>query len=157
MDLIPYPIGPLNPKVQDLLYASALFALCYLFVSRVLPRMDRALEERGGALSGAEAEECRRAGEVLRVRAEAALAEARHDAARTRQQALEQGAALIAEARTQAQRERAQILARGRAAVESERMAAEAELRRSVPELASALASRVVGEPIAAASVKRAN
>jgi len=157
MDLIiPYPIGPLNSKVQDVCSALVLFAVCYLFVSRVLPRMNRVLDARREALSWADAERCRGEGDIVRAKTEALLAEARHDAARTRQQALEQGTALIAEARAHAQLEREQILVEGRAAVESERTAAEAELHRTVPELASALASRVVGEPIAA-SAEHAN
>ncbi|MGQ4385802.1 F0F1 ATP synthase subunit B family protein [Streptomyces sp. SAS_270] len=136
--------------------ALALFALCYLLVSRVLPRINQVLAERHEALSWADVEKCRGEGDAFRAHAEAVLAEARHDAARTRQQALEQGNALIAEARARGQRDRAEILVRGRAAVESERTAAEAALHRSVPELASALASRIVGEPVAA-SAEHAN
>ena len=52
MELIPYPIGPLNPKVQDVGYALALFAFIYVCVTRLLPRMNRALELRDDAING---------------------------------------------------------------------------------------------------------
>lgn len=152
MELIPYPIGPLNPKVQDVGYALALFAFVYLLVARVLPRMNRVLELRDDAINGAKehAETVRARAESERVKTEALLTEARHDAARIRQQALEQGSALIAEARADGQRERDAVVAEGRARIESDCAAAEAELRMSVSELASDLASRIVGERIAA-------
>lgn len=152
MDLIPYPIGPLNPKVQDLGYALVLFAFAYVFVARLLPRMNQVLEARDDAINGtrnrAEAVRARAAQE--HATAETLLAEARHEAARIRQQSLEQGAALIAEARADGQRARDAALAEGRARIEAECAAAEAELRVSVSELASDLASRIVGEQVAA-------
>jgi F-type H+-transporting ATPase subunit b len=101
MELIPYPVGPLNPKVQDLGYALVLFAFVYVLVARVLPRMNQALEARDDAITGAKdrAGATRARAEDERDKAQALLAEARHDAARIRQQAFEEGTALIAEAR----------------------------------------------------------
>ncbi len=150
MDIIPYPIGPLNPKVQDVLVALPLFAAVFLFFVRVLPRIERVLDARDQATRGAakQAEAVRARAEEKRAEAEAALAEARHDAARIRQQAFEEGAAVIAATRAEGQRERDAILAEGRAHIEADFAAAEAELRMSVSELASDLASRVVGERI---------
>ncbi|MFK0018918.1 hypothetical protein [Streptomyces sp. NPDC090798] len=152
MELIPYPIGPLNPKVQDVGWALALFALIYVLVARVLPRMNRALELRDDAINGVKerAEAVRARAESERVGTEALLAEARHDAARIRQRAHEQGSALITEARADGQRERDAVVADGRARIESDCAAADTELRMSVSELASELASRIVGERIAA-------
>jgi F-type H+-transporting ATPase subunit b len=152
MELIPYPVGPLNPKVQDLGYALVLFAFVYVLVARVLPRMNQALEARDDATTGAKdrAGATRARAEDERDKAEALLAEARHDAARIRQHAFEEGTSLIAEARADGQLERDAVLAEGRSRIEAECMAAETELRISVSELASDLASRIVGEPIAA-------
>ncbi|MFF2995281.1 hypothetical protein ACFVTC_11980 [Streptomyces sp. NPDC057950] len=150
MDLIPYPIGPLNPKVQDLLLALPLFALVYVLIARILPRMNRVLAARDDAINGTRerADAVQARAERERAQTEALLAEARHDAARIRQDAHERGAILITEAREDGQRARESVIAEGRARIESERAAAEVELRISVSELASALASRIVGERI---------
>ncbi|MGP4047053.1 F0F1 ATP synthase subunit B family protein [Streptomyces sp. 2A115] len=157
MDLIPYPIGPLNPKVQDLLVALPLFAAVFLFFLRVLPRIQRVLDARDDATRGAteRAEAVRAYAEVKGAEAEAALAEARHDAARIRQQAAEEGAVIIAATRTEGHRERDAVLAEGHARIESERASAEAELRMQISELASDLASRIVGEQISARAEPR--
>ncbi|MGW0823430.1 F0F1 ATP synthase subunit B family protein [Streptomyces sp. NPDC002845] len=151
MDLIPYPLGPLNPRAEHLAVAAGLFALAFFAVSRLLPRLHRALAEREDAIKGAaeRARSVREEAESRRADAEALLAEARHDAARIRQRAFEEGAALIAAAREEGQRERDAVLAEGRARIDSESAMAEAELRVHVSELASSLASRVVGERIA--------
>lgn len=150
MDLIPYPIGPLNPKLQDVLVALVLFTFCFLFFVRYSARINRLLDTRDDLIHGGDerAEELRAEARRQQADMEAVLAQARHDAARTRQRAAEEGAALIARARAEGVRERDAILAAGRARIETERAAAAAELRTAVPELASALASRVVGEPI---------
>lgn len=152
MDLLPVDIGPLNPPVQELIVAAVLFALVFLFFVRLLPRVQRVLDEREAATKGVEAhaEAVRQEAENKRAEVAATLAEARHDAARIRQHAFEEGATLIAEARAEAQREYATILTEGHARITSDRAAAEAELRLHVTELASNLASKVLGEPIEA-------
>ncbi|MER6123360.1 hypothetical protein ABT173_11935 [Streptomyces sp. NPDC001795] len=150
MDLIPYPIGPLNPRLQDVLVALLLFGVVFLLTSRLLPRMNRVLAARDDAIHGttARAGELRALAEAEQAKARALLAEARHDAARIRQQAHEEGAALIAEARADGTRDRDALIAEAGAWMETERAAAEAELRVYAAELASNLASRIVGEPV---------
>ncbi|GGZ38454.1 F0F1 ATP synthase subunit B family protein [Streptomyces poonensis] len=150
MDLLPYPIGPLNPRVEHLVIALALFALAYHVVSRLLPRINRVLAEREEATEGARrrAEAVLAEAEEKRAETASVLAEARHDAARTRQQAREQGSGLVAAARADGRRECDALLAGERARTAAEHAAAEAELRMYVSELASDLASRVVGERI---------
>ena len=61
----------------------------------------------------------------------AQLAEARHEAARLRQEAQEQGAALITEMRAEGQRQREEIVAAGHAQIEADRKAAASALRRT--------------------------
>ncbi|MFD7816756.1 hypothetical protein ACFV6E_28095 [Streptomyces sp. NPDC059785] len=152
MYLLPLPLGPLNPRVQDILCALLLFAICFLLVSRLLRRINRVLHARAAATDGtaAEAAALRARAEHERARAELLLAGARHEAARLRQRAVEEGAALLDAARADGRRARDEALAEGQARIESERAAAEAELRMTVSELASALATRVVGEPVSA-------
>ncbi|MFI6089883.1 hypothetical protein [Streptomyces sp. NPDC051218] len=69
-----------------------------------------------------------------------------------RQRAREDGAALIAAAREDGLRERDQVLTAGQAAIATERASTEGELRTQIPELASSLASRIVGEPLPTAT-----
>lgn len=148
MELLQYPLGPLNPRAEHLVVAAVLFGLTYVAVTRLLARVDRALAAREAATKGtereAEAVRARAAGE--RAARDAVLAEARREAARTRHNAMAEGTALIASAREQACRERDALLAGERARIAAERAAAEAELRVHVADLASELASRVVGE-----------
>lgn len=78
----------------------------------------------------------------------AQLADARHEAARLRQEAQEQGVALIAEMRSEGQRQREEIIAAGHAQVEADRKSAAAALRQDVGQLAIDLAGKVVGESL---------
>ncbi|MFJ2768551.1 hypothetical protein [Streptomyces sp. NPDC087300] len=151
MQLIPMNLGPLNPDVAELAVATVLFGAVFLLVGRFLPRINSVLEERATLLdgvTGGPAAAIRREAERVRAEHETLLSEARREAARVRQAAREEGAALIAEAREDGLRERAEIVVTGQARVEAERVEAEAELRGCVSEVASELASRIVGEPI---------
>ncbi|MFE0134095.1 hypothetical protein ACFWY6_21395 [Streptomyces sp. NPDC059037] len=153
MQLIAMNLGPLKPDPQHLVAAAVLFGSVFFLVRRILPRLDRVLEIRAGILeeiTGGATAELRTEAERVRDKREELLAEARHDAALVRQRAREEGAALIAAAREDGVRERDGLVASGQARIETERASAEAELRGQVSELASELASRIVGEPIPA-------
>lgn len=152
MDLLPMDIGPLNPVVGELAVAAVLFALVFLFFVRLVPRIQRVLDEREAATKGteAQAEALREEIRIKRAEVAAALANARHEAARIRQRAYEEGAALITEARADGSREYTTLLAEGHARLTAARTSAEAELRLHVAELASNLAGRIIGEPIEA-------
>ncbi|MEV6384346.1 hypothetical protein AB0M31_33630 [Streptomyces sp. NPDC051773] len=152
MDLLPMDIGPLNPAVAELVVAAVLFALVFLFFVRFVPRVQRVLDAREAATKGteAEAEALREQARIKREEVAAALAEARHEAARIRQRAHEEGAALIAEARADGRREYTALLTAGHTRLAEDRATAEAELRSHVAELASDLASRIIGEQIEA-------
>ncbi|MDQ8706262.1 hypothetical protein RCO28_27880 [Streptomyces sp. LHD-70] len=142
-------LGPLNLRVEDLVAAAVVFGAVFLLFRRVLvPRMANVLAEREARLDESLTGELHDEARVVREKCERLLAEARHEAARVRQGAAEEGAALVVAAREGAQRERAELLASGRAEIAAERAAAEAELRTQVPALAAELASRVVGEPV---------
>jgi F-type H+-transporting ATPase subunit b len=78
----------------------------------------------------------------------AQLAEARHEAARLRQEAQEQGAALIAEMRAEGQRQREEIIAAGHTQIEADRRSAAQALRQDVGQLATELAGKLVGESL---------
>ena len=76
------------------------------------------------------------------------LAEARHEAARLREEAREQGAQIIAEMREQAQAEARRVTEAAQAQIEAERQQALTTLRTEVGTLAVELASRIVGESL---------
>ncbi|MFE6161676.1 hypothetical protein ACFQ7F_22500 [Streptomyces sp. NPDC056486] len=153
MQLIPMPLGPINPDVESLVVGAVLFGPLYFLVRRMILRLNRVLEERATLLegvTGGPAAELRDEAERIRAEHEATLAEARREAAQVRQQAREEGAVLIAAAREEGVRERDEALVGGKSRIEAERASAEIELRLQVSELASELASRIVGEPVAA-------
>ncbi|MEU3875419.1 MULTISPECIES: F0F1 ATP synthase subunit B [Streptomyces] len=142
-------VGPLKPDLAPLVLGLVLFFLVFAVMAKViLPRINKVLVEREQATEGRmdEAEETR--AEAARVHAEyqELLAEARHEAARLRQESVEQGTAIIAELRAEGQRQRDEIIAAGHAVIDAERAVAEAELREQVGALATELAGRIVGE-----------
>ena len=78
----------------------------------------------------------------------AQLADARHEAAKIREDAREQGAQIVADLRKQAQEEADRITAHARAQLEAERLQIVAQLRTEVGTMATTLAERIVGESL---------
>ncbi|HEY0133515.1 MAG TPA: F0F1 ATP synthase subunit B, partial [Nannocystis sp.] len=76
------------------------------------------------------------------------LGEAKHEAARIREEAREQGSQIVAEMRAQAQSEAGRIVEHGKAQIEAERQQAVTSLRAEVGTLATGLAGRIVGESL---------
>lgn len=76
------------------------------------------------------------------------LQEARHEAARIRDEAREQGAAIIAEMRDQAQSESQRILRHAQLQLDAERQQVVQQLRSQVGSMATTLAGRIVGESL---------
>ncbi|MFI9326113.1 F0F1 ATP synthase subunit B [Kitasatospora sp. NPDC052868] len=151
-------LGPLKPEPVELVFGLLCFLLMvWLLGRRVLPRMERVLADRHDCIEGG----IERA-EALRAEAEQAfearqreLAGARHEAARIRQEAAEQGAALIAAARAEGVRERDRLVAEAQARISVDQAMAAVLLRQDVGELAVDLAGRVVGESVAAVAAQR--
>ncbi|MFI2761230.1 F0F1 ATP synthase subunit B [Streptomyces echinatus] len=144
-------MGPLEPKVNELIIAVICFAAVFFaFAKFLVPRITKALEARQDAIEGtierAEAVHV----EARRVHAEYQdeLSEARHEAARIRQASAGEGSLLIQEVRAEGQRQRDELVASARAQLEADRIVAEAALREDVLRLATDLAGRILGEPI---------
>jgi F-type H+-transporting ATPase subunit b len=76
------------------------------------------------------------------------LVEARHEAARIREEAREQGAQIIVEMREQAQAEAGRITSAAHAQIAAERQQVFAQLRAELGALATDLAGRIVGESL---------
>jgi F-type H+-transporting ATPase subunit b len=144
--------NPLIPSVTELIMGLIGFVVIFGALYKVLlPRLQKTLAERTDAIEGGiqRAEEGQAEAERLLQQYRAQLDDARHEAARLRQEAREQGAQIIAEMREQAQAEAARLVESAHAQINSDRRQAVAALRGQVGELAVDLAGRIVGESLA--------
>ncbi|MEV0126586.1 F0F1 ATP synthase subunit B [Streptomyces sp. NPDC050703] len=143
--------NPLIPPGPELLVGAIAFAIVFFFFwKKLLPNINKVLEERREAIEGGieKAEAAQTEAQSVLEQYKAQLAEARHEAARLRQEAQEQGAQLIAEMRAEGQRQREEIVAAGHAQIEADRKAAAQSLRQDVGQLATDLAGKLVGESL---------
>jgi F-type H+-transporting ATPase subunit b len=143
--------NPLVPPGPELLVGAIAFAIVFFFFwKKLLPNINKVLEERREAIEGGieKAEAAQVEAQSVLEQYKAQLAEARHEAARLRQEAQEQGAALIAEMRAEGQRQREEIVTAGHAQIEADRKAAASALRQDVGHLATELAGKLVGESL---------
>ncbi|MEV8589100.1 hypothetical protein [Streptomyces sp. NPDC051180] len=146
-------LGPLNPVWAELILGLVLFGITFLIMAKaILPKIKRTLDEREDAIDGGtdRADDLRAEAARIRAQYEAELAEARHEAARIRSKATEEGSAAIAAARAEGNAERDAIVAAGAEKIATERAAAERELTADVDAWAHSLAARIVGEPVGA-------
>ncbi|MFD4480230.1 F0F1 ATP synthase subunit B [Streptomyces sp. NPDC058471] len=143
--------NPLIPPGPELLVGALAFAIVFFFFwKKLLPNINKVLEERREAIEGGieKAEAAQTEAQSVLEQYKAQLAEARHEAARLRQEAQEQGAQLIAEMRAEGQRQREEIVAAGHAQLAADRKAAAQSLRQDVGQLATDLAGKLVGESL---------
>jgi len=121
-----------------------------LLAKYVLPRINGYLDERQRAIRRQfdEAAEAKERAEAAENEYRQLLVEARHEAARIREDAREEGAAIIAEMREQAQDESARIQRHGQLQLDAERQQVLQQLRVQVGTMAMTLASRIVGESL---------
>ncbi|WP_030567406.1 F0F1 ATP synthase subunit B [Streptomyces aureocirculatus] len=143
--------NPLIPPGPELLVGAIAFAIVFFFFwKKLIPNINKVLEERREAIEGGieKADAAQTEAQSVLEQYKAQLAEARHEAARLRQEAQEQGAQLIAEMRAEGQRQREEIVAAGHAQIEADRKAAAQSLRQDVGQLATELAGKLVGESL---------
>ncbi|MET7851025.1 F0F1 ATP synthase subunit B [Streptomyces avermitilis] len=143
--------NPLIPEVPELVIGLLAFAIVFFVLGKkLLPNINKVLEERRAAIEGGieEAEAMKVEAQSVLEQYKAQLAEARHEAARLRQEAQEQGATLITEMRAEGQRQREEIIAAGHTQLEADRKAAAQALRQDVGKLATDLAGKLVGESL---------
>jgi F-type H+-transporting ATPase subunit b len=147
--------NPLLPSWPEFIIGTILFALVFGFLAKVaLPRIMKTLEERHDAIEGGinRADEAQEEAKQVLAQYRAQLDDARHEAARMREEAREQGAQIIAEMRERAEAEARRITDSAQAQIEAERQQALTSLRTEVGALATELASRIVGESLADAA-----
>ncbi|MFE0511902.1 F0F1 ATP synthase subunit B [Streptomyces sp. NPDC058964] len=145
------PENPLVPPIPELVIGLLAFVIVFGFLAwKLLPNINKVLEQRREAIEGGieKAEAAQTEAQSVLEQYKAQLAEARHEAARLRQEAQEQGATLIAEMRAEGQRQREEIVTAGHSQIEADRKAAASALRQDVGKLATELAGKLVGESL---------
>ena len=143
--------NPLIPTATELIIGTIAFLIVFGALAKVLmPRIQQTLTDRTDEIEGglARAEEAQAEAKQVLDQYRQQLAEARHEAARLREEAREQGAQIIAEMRDQAQAEANRITEAAQAQIEAERQQALTALRGEVGTLATELAGRIVGESL---------
>ena len=143
--------NPLIPNLTELIVGLVTFGIIFFALWKVLlPRLNKTLSERTDAIEGGlqRAEQTQAEADRTLAAYREQLAEARHEAARLREEAREQGAQIIAEMREQAQAEARRLIDGAHAQIEADRQQAIQSLRTEVGGLAVDLASRVVGESL---------
>ncbi|MCX4917072.1 MULTISPECIES: F0F1 ATP synthase subunit B [unclassified Streptomyces] len=143
--------NPLVPPIPELVIGLLAFVIVFGFLAwKLLPNINKVLEQRREAIEGGieKAEAAQTEAQSVLEQYKAQLAEARHEAARLRQEAQEQGATLITEMRAEGQRQREEIIAAGHTQIEADRKAASQALRQDVGHLATDLAGKLVGESL---------
>jgi F-type H+-transporting ATPase subunit b len=127
------------------------FAIMFGILAKyVIPPINRAMTARQEAIRQqfADLDKAKADAKAAEEEFKAQIADARHEAARIREEAREQGAAIIAEMREQAQAEAARIVEHAHTQIEADRQQAVASLRSEVGTLATQLAGRIVGESL---------
>ncbi|MDV5148395.1 F0F1 ATP synthase subunit B [Streptomyces sp. SBC-4] len=145
------PMPPLLPHLDELVIGLIAFVIVFGFLAKkLLPNINKVLDERREAIEGGieKAESAQIEAQSVLEQYKAQLAEARHEAARLRQEATEQGTAIIQEMKAEGQRQREEIIAAGHSQIEADRKAASASLRQDVGKLATDLAGKLVGESL---------
>ena len=144
-------LNPLIPHPIEIVLSIVVFGILYFLAKKyIVPNFEKTFAERTSAIEGG-----LKAAETKQAEADAKLAEleqrlgeAKHEAARIREEAREQGAQIVAEMREQGQQESARIVDHGKAQIEAERQQAVTSLRAEVGTLATSLAGRIVGESL---------
>ncbi|MFF1648106.1 F0F1 ATP synthase subunit B [Streptomyces sp. NPDC058240] len=145
------PENPLVPPIPELVIGFIAFVIVFGFLAKkLLPNINKVLEERREAIEGGieKADAAQTEAQSVLEQYKAQLAEARHEAARLRQEAQEQGVVILQEMRAEGQRQREEIIAAGHTQIEADRKAAASALRQDVGKLATDLAGKLVGESL---------
>jgi F-type H+-transporting ATPase subunit b len=145
------PPNVLVPPIAELVVGGLAFLIVFgALLWKLLPKLTTVLDQRAETIEGgiARAEEAQAEAQKTLEQYRSQLAEARHEAARLREEARQQGSAIIAEMREQAQSEAQRLTAQAHQQIDAERKQALASLRADVGRLSVDLASRVVGEAL---------
>jgi F-type H+-transporting ATPase subunit b len=151
MNLLAASANPLLPHLSEIVTGTIAFSLLFIVLkSKVVPMFEKAFAERTEAIEGglAKAEKAQAEAQAALAQYTMSLQEARAEAGKIREDARAQGGAIIEEMRAKAQEEAARITQAASAAIEAERAAAVNSLRNEIGNLATELASKIVGEAL---------
>lgn len=128
----------------------AFLLMLWVLAKFIVPPINRAMMDRQAAIRQRieELDEAKANAQAAEEQYKAQLAEARHEAARIREEAREEGAAITAELREKAQADAERIVRTAHLQVEAERQQVVQQLRRQVGTMATTLAERIVGESL---------
>lgn len=146
-----WPQNVMIPHMAEFIIGIVAFIVVWNVASKVaVPAFEKMYDERRAAVEGGmqEAEAARAEADELKKRYQAQLADAKAEAASTREDARAEAAEIVVEARERATAEAARISEAASKQVEAERQQAMVQLRGDVGSLATDLASRVVGESL---------
>jgi F-type H+-transporting ATPase subunit b len=138
--------NPLLPTGSELILGIVCFVIVFGILGKMLlPRITKTLAEREDAIQGGinRADEAQAEAQAVLNQYRAQLEDAKHEAARMREEAREAGAQIIAE-----MREARRITESAQSQIEADRQQALTSLRAEVGNLATELASRIVGESL---------
>jgi F-type H+-transporting ATPase subunit b len=140
----------LVPNATFLVELAAFALLFYLLAKYVIPPINKAMTNRQEAIRKefADLDQARADANAAEAEFKAQIADARHEAARIREEAREQGAQIVSEMRQQGESEKARIIDGAHTQIAAERQQAVASLRAEVGTLATTLAGRIVGESL---------
>jgi F-type H+-transporting ATPase subunit b len=142
---------PIWPASAELVLGTVCFVIVFGVLGKLLlPRITTLLNEREDAIQGGinRADEAQAEAQAVLQQYRAQLDDAKHEAARLREEAREAGAQIIAELRERAEAEARRITEAAQSQIEAERQQALISLRAEVGSLATELASRIVGESL---------
>jgi F-type H+-transporting ATPase subunit b len=151
--LVSTPVVPLAsnflvPNGTFLVELLAFAILVWIFGKYLIPPINKAMTARQEAIRTqfAELDEAKADARKAEADYKEQLNDAKHEAARIREEAREQGAQMVQDARDKAQVEADRVIEHAHAQIEADRKAAFASLRRDVGSLATTLAGKIVGE-----------
>jgi F-type H+-transporting ATPase subunit b len=146
--VVPLAANFLVPNATFIAEVIAFVIIIWVLAKYVVPPINKAMEDRQAAIRKQFAELDEAQAEARKAEADykEQLNNAKHEAARIREEAREQGAQIVQDAREKASTEADRIIEHAHAQIEADRKAAFASLRRDVGSLATTLAGRIVGE-----------
>ena len=142
-----------NFLVPNFTFVVELIAFVIMFgiiAKWIIPPINRAMTARQDAIRAqfAELDEAKAEANATEEQYRQQLEQARHEAAKIREDAREQGAQIVADARTKAEAEAKRIIDHAHTQIDADRQAAATSLRAEVGTMATTLAGRIVGESL---------
>jgi F-type H+-transporting ATPase subunit b len=140
----------LLPNATFLVELGIFALLVFILAKWVIPPINKAMTDRQDKIRAQfeEAAKLKAEAQAAEEAHAAALAEARQEATKIREEAREQGAQIVAQHREQAQVEADRITANAHAQIEVERAQTLTQLKGEVGSIATALAGKIVGESL---------